>query len=90
MPILRFHYYEVMDRDHTLIRVELIDSGVVTHVYTNLPKIWEDAAQKAVYGNQVEDFTLPTAEAALAVIRSNSEYRPMTESLASFFSVSLD
>lgn len=89
MPILRFHYYEVMDRDHTLIRVELIEAGLATHVYTNLPEYWDDAPNEAVYSNQVEDFAFPTAAEALAVIKSNSKYRPMTDSLAGFFSASL-
>jgi hypothetical protein len=89
MPILRFYYHEVMDRDHTLILVELIDVGVVTHIFTNLPEAWEDAPQKAIYGNQQEDFIFPTAEAALGMIRSNPAYRPMTNNLALFFNSSL-
>lgn len=90
MPILRFHYYEVMDRDHTLTRVELIDAGVATHVYTNFPTYWENAVQKAVYGNQVEDFVFPSSESALQMIASNPDYRPLTSALERFFSVSLD
>lgn len=90
MPTLRFHYYEVMDRDHTLTRVELIDAGEVTHVFTNVPTYWEDAAEKAVYGNQLEDFAFPTAEAALQMIASNPDYRPMTDALSHFFEMSRD
>lgn len=86
--LLRFHYYEVMDRDHTLIRVELIEGGQVTHVFTNLPESWEDGVQKAAYGNQREDFGFPTRQAALSMIHSNRSYRKMTDSLARFFASS--
>lgn len=82
--VLRFHYYEVMDRDHTLIRLELIEGGHVIHVFTNLPEQWEHGVEKAVYGNQSEDFVFPTREAALGMIHSNPAYRTMTASLARF------
>lgn len=83
--VLRFHYYEVMDRDHTLIRVEVIEGGQVTHSFTNLPASWEQGTTKAVYGNQREDFHLPSREAALSMIHSNPAYRKMTAALARFF-----
>lgn len=72
-------------RDHTLIRVELIEGGLATHVFTNLPESWEHGAEKAVYGNQWEDFAFPTQEAALGMIHSNPDYRAMTAPLARFF-----
>jgi hypothetical protein len=90
MPILRFYYYEVMDRDHTLILVEVVDEGVVTHVFTNLPEAWDNWPQKAIYLNQQEDFIFPTLEAALGMIRSSPAYRPMTDDLALFFTSSPD
>jgi hypothetical protein len=79
-----------MDRDHTLILLELIDADEVTHVFTNLPDAWDNWPKKAIYINQREDFIFPTSEAALGVIHSNPAYRPMTDDLARFFTSSPD
>lgn len=72
---LRFHYSEVMDQDHTMIWVELIQDGAPVHVFTNFPARWDKGMNKDIYGNQSEDFQLPTLEAALAMMRSSPSYR---------------
>lgn len=85
LVLLRFHYYEVMDRDYTLIRVDLVEGGAVTQTFTNLPETWEHAPQKEAYGNQREEFVFPTRKAALGLIRSNPRYREMNATLETYF-----
>lgn len=83
--VLRFHYHEVMDRDFTLIRVEVIEDGAVTHLFTNLPETWQEAPRKEAYANQREDFVFPSGDAALGIVRSNPAYREMTPALKAYF-----
>lgn len=72
---LRFQYFEIVDHDHTLTWVELIEGGQATRTFTNYPERWDSRLHAEVYGNQSEDFQFPTKDAALAMLRSNPAYR---------------
>jgi hypothetical protein len=71
MTHLRFQYFEVADRDYTAISIEIEQAGKSVACFRN----WDSSAEtKQIWGNQYEEFRLPSIQVALDFIKSAGCY----------------
>jgi hypothetical protein len=76
MAKLELYYHELMDRDYTGVTAKIIsDSGEIVACYRNF-----DPDEEETYGNQTEEFEIPSVDVGIKMFNGIKNYRKLSSS----------